>query len=590
MDPSRVHCSPSLGGSTVPHSPATMAGLLKRFGNQDEDTYVVRDKEEADKDDGEGLINSAPETPRGEFLRFIPSNEAAKLAFHELVVQSKDGHLDQHHAQYINIQGKGFLSDEEGYDQGSSGEGTSADSHNEAQGKPKEIHRGHFAINFKHSAVAKGGKWAIGKGSRRAGSDRNVDLLLAAPRSSYRRNLAPTHAFLRMNTVSGAWMISAGEICSHNVGDADGSQCLHTPVLLDGIPIRHGNFTCISRPRTPFIVGGLHYIIYFTVKDLNSEESYLVDRDRWLDANDLPIPNTSMSGIPFDSDIRTQQAIFRRGLGSGTFGTVFEGFDPGIGDVRAIKKMTIKSAAAVPEIESEVQAHEAFTEHTGIVRFYGFSNSLGQASFGPFYPLEIYMVMKKGNSFLDTFVTNSLAIDQIRQKKLCKQLLQGLVAIHEKGWMHRDITPMNILYFSQDPEHAALCDFGKLCRTRTDTVTTLAGWKWLPPEIKKNRREIYDQKIDVWMLGHALLFCWYHSYQTGKTLRESKDYHAVIDLLKNENSLFLLLIAKMLSWNVKHRPSAQDALNDLSLQDTILDEVPKSRELSRKRAPPKGDT
>ena len=198
--------------------------------------------------------------------------------------------------------------------------------------------------------------------------------------------------------------------------------------------------------------------------------------------------------------------------------------------------------------------------------------------------------MKKGNSFLDTFVTNSLAIDQIHQKKLCKQLLQGLVAIHEKGWMHRDITPMNILYFSQDPEHAALCDFGKLCRTRTDTVTTLAGWKWLPPEIKKNRREIYDQKIDVWMLGHALLFCWYHSYQTGKTLRESKDYHAVIDLLKNENSLFLLLIAKMLSWNVKNRPSAQDALNDLALQDTILDEVPKSRESSRKRAPPNGDT
>lgn len=317
---------------------------------------------------------------------------------------------------------------------------------------------------------------------------------------------------------------------------------------------------------------------------MNSKKSYLINRGIWLDENGLSGPNKSMSGISFDSDIWTDHAIFRHGLGSGTFGTVYEGFDPKFGDVRAIKKITIKSIAGVPVVRSEVQAHEAFTNHVGIVRFYGFSNSLGRASFGPSFPLEIYITMEKGRSFYETFVADSVVIDQLRQKKLCKQLLRGLAAIHMKGWMHRHITPMNILYFAEEPEHAGLCDFGKICRADTDTETALAAWKWLPPEIMKGRNGTYDQKIDICMLGYALVCSWYHSYQRGRDLRNLKDHRAVTKLLKKENTPLLLLIAKMLSWSFVNRPSAQEALNDLSLQEIILEEDQETRDLSRKRA------
>ena len=533
-----------------------------------------------------------------EFLRFIPDNEAAQLAFHELACKKQSGDLNLNHAQFISIKGKGRLADKAGHDQGSSGDGTSAESFEE-QGLEQDIYMGYFAVNFLYTTVTEGTKWVLGKGTKRGGPDLNVDILLAVPGSKHRRHLAAAHAFLRMHLQSGAWMLMAGQECSHITGQRRPSEltdyaevpglCSHTPVWIDGRPKTHSQPESLCHPRTPFVVGGLRYVAEFTIDALTSEESYLQHRNVWLRRRRIPIPTTGVSGIPFTSDIHTKFAVFRQGLGSGTFGTVFEGYDPGNGDLRAIKKLVLKSAADKPENESEIAAHEEFKDTRGIVRFYGCTNSLGginlETATEHSWPLEAYLVMEKGSSFSDCFRKNSHTLDGVSRRMLCKQLLTGLVAIHDKGWMHRDITPMNVLYFSTEPAHAALCDFGKLCRSKTDNVTTLAAWRWLPPEISENQRRTYDQKIDVWMLGYTLLYCWYYDCQQGMVMRNAQDHATILQRMKKDSDHHLShLIIKMLAWDPKDRPSALEAVAEPCLRDVVVDEWSKASTTTKKQS------
>lgn len=109
-----------------------------------------------------------------------------------------------------------------------------------------------------------GTKWVLGKGTRRGGPDLNVDILLAAPGSKHRRHLAPTHAFLRMHLESGAWMLMAGQECTHIIGQGRPSgltdnaevlgPCSHTPVWIDGRPKNHSQSESLLHPRTPFVI------------------------------------------------------------------------------------------------------------------------------------------------------------------------------------------------------------------------------------------------------------------------------------------------------------------------------------------------
>lgn len=583
---------------TTPFSQAAIAAFAANVKAQcaqrgEEIQFEPHKKEEPPAVPEEDTLNAG-----SEFLRFVPDNEAAQLAFHELACKKQSGDLNLNHAQFISIRGKGRLADEAGHDHGWSGDGTSAESFDEQGLEHQVIYIGYFAVRFHYSTVTEGTKWVLGKGTRRSGPDLNVDILLAAPGSKHRRHLAPAHAFLRMHLESGAWMLMAGQECTHIIGQGrpsgmtDNAEvpglCSHTPVWIDGRPKKHTQSESLLHPRTPFVVGGLRYVAEFTIDDLTLEESYLHQRNVWLRERHIPIPATGISGIPFASVTHTEFAVFRQGLGSGTFGTVFEGYDPGDGDLRAIKKLVLKSAADEPEIESEIAAHEEFKDTRGIVRFYGCTNSLGginlNATTEHSWPLEVYLVMEKGSSFSDCFRKNSLTLDGVSRRMHCKQLLAGLVATHDKGWMHRDITPMNVLYFKKEPVHAALCDLGKLCRSKTDNVTTLAGWRWLPPEILENQRRTYDQKIDIWMLGYTLLYCWYYDCQQGMVMRDAQDHATILRRMSKASDHLSHLIITMLAWDPKDRPSALEAVAHPCLRDVVFDEWPEASSTTKKRS------
>lgn len=511
-----------------------------------------------------------------DFLRIVPRNPRAKLAFSELVEKQKVGTLHDHHTQYLVTNGRGPLekirslepeSSDEGGDHGpSGGEGS------------EEINLGWFRINFDCLTVTTGAKWAIGRGSgnKERSSNRNIDILLAAPDPKYKRHLLRTHAFLRLHTGSGVWMISAA-VGSNVTPMKEIEGPPPTPnatVFLDDKEIFAEMFRCLTEPHTSLSINGMEYSVQFTPETSVELERYCRFRNKALAMEGITLPRTRITGIPLKSDIRAKEwAVFSEGLGSGTFATVWEGFDPASGDLRAVKRFEVKKPTDVEGLKPELLVANTFGNTTGLVRQYGWCMARGDERLETKKcPFEVYLVLEKGVSFFDYQWGEPGLGKSDRKLRLCRDLLEGLATIHRQGWMHRDITPNNILLIEDnpnksEPERAVLCDFGKVCLKGMDTNTAIAAWYYLPPEVVQFSSAAYNQSIDVWMLAHALVHVWYppalNNAPRGPTRQLTRKGIDVLQTeLFKEKSNFARLLYGMLNPEPEHRPSAKQAIAD----------------------------
>ena len=105
--------------------------------------------------------------------------------------------------------------------------------------------------------------------------------------------------------------------------------------------------------------------------------------------------------------------------------------------------------------------------------------------------------------------------------QLCLDVLEGLVCLHEAGFIHGDLKPANILIFTNDdslvPFVAKLNDFGLCIALQQDTPVSYEAYVgtpgWRAPEIMENSREKVHgtllYKCDIFALGLLVLvvFC-----------------------------------------------------------------------------------
>ncbi|KAK3172317.1 hypothetical protein OEA41_005638 [Lepraria neglecta] len=470
---------------------------------------------------------------------------------------------------------------------------TSGEEASEERESEKEIHHGYYCVTFECRPFTTGFKFVLGRGSgKKFGAMRNVDILLAAPKTKYSVQLKAAHALLGIHPVSGAWMLYTTDDNSSTssvapLDDPPGSRgsrgSMDATVRFYDEDLTYNESRPLSRVRTNLEIGRLHYDVLFTITEPEQEALYRETRDKILRATCVEVPRTTISGIPFDIDGSTKTAVFRLGLGSGSFGRVYEGFDRRTGDLRVVKKITLDNKHQRPLVECEIKANNLFNYSEGIVTLYECSNSEGgEGATAQKYPFDVFLVLEKGVSFNKYAWNAEIPVHWELRSILLRQLLQALAVIHRQGCMHRDITPMNILYF--EPKRAGFCDFGKICYSRTDTDTALAAWSWLPPEIEANKRNVYDQKIDIWMLGITILHSWYPQVLRGLKYRNQGDYVHICNRLRAEGHSGLDgLLLKMISWDAKGRPSAEQAVSDSCLVNAFHKQPESAKSSDRKR-------
>jgi predicted Ser/Thr protein kinase len=161
-----------------------------------------------------------------------------------------------------------------------------------------------------------------------------------------------------------------------------------------------------------------------------------------------------------------------------------------------------------PELASDPAFRERFvresnaaasTEHPNIVPVYGAGEADGQ----------LYLAMRfiEGTD-LGALLGREGALSPERAARICAEIAEALEAAHDRGLIHRDVKPGNILLDLRD--RAYLTDFGLIRRTQLHTDVTKTGQfmgtvDYCGPEQIKGGE--IDGRADVYSLGCVLFEC-----------------------------------------------------------------------------------
>ncbi len=142
---------------------------------------------------------------------------------------------------------------------------------------------------------------------------------------------------------------------------------------------------------------------------------------------------------------------------------------------------------------------EASINHPNVMRVYG-----AGAKDGLLYVTMRYI----DGTDLDRLLANGARLEPVRAAALIAQVASGLDAAHERGIVHRDVKPANVLLEGDGDElHAILTDFGLMKNLNSKVQLTMAGsfvgtCNYASPEQLLSTD--IDARTDVYALGCML--------------------------------------------------------------------------------------
>lgn len=151
---------------------------------------------------------------------------------------------------------------------------------------------------------------------------------------------------------------------------------------------------------------------------------------------------------------------------------------------------------------------------------------------------------------------------------LMRDMVSGLVHLHELGIIHRDLKPQNVLIIKERSLCAKLSDMGISKRLLGDMsslayhATGSGSSGWQAPEQLHHRRE--TRAVDLFSLGCVLFYC-----ITGGRHPFGDHLERDVNIVKNQKDLFLVeyipeaedLISRLLNPDPELRPKALEVLH-----------------------------
>lgn len=173
----------------------------------------------------------------------------------------------------------------------------------------------------------------------------------------------------------------------------------------------------------------------------------------------------------------------RRRIGSGSFGVVYEAFDPVRNQVVAVKSLRHVEPDSLRRFKREFRSLTDIT-HRNLVRLYELIAEEDR--------WLVSMELIRGTTFIEhvhrdgSFLEEAGAMraDIGRLRVALAQLAAGVIALHKAGKLHRDIKPSNVLV--ADDRRVVLLDFGLIMDTDTraseDSTSTSGTPAYMSPE------------------------------------------------------------------------------------------------------------
>jgi serine/threonine protein kinase len=212
-------------------------------------------------------------------------------------------------------------------------------------------------------------------------------------------------------------------------------------------------------------------------------------------------------------------------LGRGGMGVVYKGYEPALARYVAIKELSsaLSHDPAVVERFLREARSMALLNDPHIIQIY----SIGQENELPFFVMEFV-----DGSSVAALIQRDMHLQPGDALKIVHQTAKGLSAAHDRGVIHRDVKPANLILSQRG--QVKIADFGiALANADMNQKLTSAGEMvgtpgYLPPELLLGKA--VDQRSDVYALGVVLF-----EMLTGRTpFSDASVYKLMLDVVQTE--------------------------------------------------------